>query len=485
MTHTTLFLIAFVLVAGPVAGQSLAFTDVTVIDVVDGASEPGRAVVVTGDRITAVGAVDGVVVPTGATVIDGRGKFLIPGLWDMHVHMANDVWEPVPWDFHTPASEEPDQRDIYLPAYLAFGVTGIRDMSGGLVSLQIRDRIERGELLGPHTVVGSPLLDGPEPMWPDNPVIRINGTERAREVVTQLDAQGFDFLKPYSFLSAESYRALHGRAQELGIEVSGHVPISVGVWEAVELGQRTVEHLTGIEFGCSRREDELRDGYLARIRALNAESSQQDRLDIFTRSEWEPLQHLEPTRCDALLAHLAAHDTWVVPTLVFQRFISYPDDPAVANDPNLRYLHPDERDAEAVADEFSPERRLRPVYDHRTSMIPQLYRAGVGILAGTDLVGGFQLHAELEIFAEHGLSPLDALRTATINPARYLGRDDALGSIELGKIADLVLLGANPLEDTRNTRRIEAVVFQGHLLDRTRLDRMLEELAADADNWPE
>lgn len=485
MTRAPLFLTAIVLVADPAAGQSIAFTGVTVIDVVDGAAEPGQTVIVTGDRITAVGAADGVVAPTGATVIDGRGKFLIPGLWDMHAHMANDVWEPVPWDFHTPAPEEPDQRDIYLPAYLAYGVTGIREMSGGLVSLRIRDRIERGELLGPHTVVGSPLLDGPEPMVPDHQVIPIDGAERAREVVTELDAQGFDFLKPYSFLSAESYRALHARARELGLEVSGHVPIDVDVWEAAELGQRTVEHLTGVEFGCSRREDELRKDYLARIRALNAESSHEDRLEIFTRSEWEPLQSLDPTRCGALFEHLAAHDTWVVPTLVFQRMISYPDDPAVAADPNLRYVHPDERDPRARADQYSPERRLRPVYAHRTSLISQLHQAGVGILAGTDLTGGFPLHAELEILAGNGLSPLDALRTATINPAHYLGRDDALGSIEVGKIADLVLLGANPLEDISNTRSIEAVVFQGHLLDRTRLDRMLEELAVDADNWPE
>ena len=157
----------------------------------------------------------------------------------------------------------------------------------------------------------------------------------------------------------------------------------------------------------------------------------------------------------------------------------------LADDPDLRYVHPDERDPRARADEINPRRRLRPVYDHRTSLISRLHQAGIGILAGTDLAGGFQLHAELEIFAANGLSPLDALRTATINPAHYLERGHALGSIEVGKIADLVLLGANPLEDISNTRSIEAVVFQGHLLDRPRLDRMLEELAVDADNWPE
>lgn len=484
MTRVALILIAFVLAASPVTAQAFAFTDVTVIDVVDGAAEPGQTVVVAGDRITAVGAANGVVIPTGATVIDGRGKFLIPGLWDMHVHMANDVWAPVPWDFHAPDPGEVDQREIYMPIYLAFGVTGIREMSGGLVSVQMRERIERGELLGPHTVIGSPLLDGPQPVFPDHAVIPIDGADRARDVVTELHGQGFDFLKPYNYLSAESYRALHERARDLGMDVAGEVPISVSVWEAAELGQRTVEHLTGVEFACSRREDELRQRYLSRIRALNADPSSEDRVDIWYRSEWEPLESLDPARCEALFAHLAAHDTWVVPTLVLQRMISYPDAPRVADDPNLRYLDPESRDPQAAADEFNPERRLRPLYDHRVRMIPQLHRAGVGILAGSDQPGGFALHQELEIFVHSGLTPLDALRTATINPARYLGREDDLGSIEDGKSADLVLLGANPLEDIRNTQSIEAVVFQGHLLERDQLDRMLEQLATDAENWP-
>lgn len=485
MTPVALILIAVMLVASPVAAQSLAFVDVTVIDVVDGAAEPGQTVVATDDRIAAVGAADGVVIPTGATVIDGRGKFLIPGLWDMHVHMANDMWTPAPWDFHAPHGEEADQREIYLPIYLAFGVTGIREMSGGVVSLQMRERIERGALLGPHTVVGSPLLDGPEPLLPDAAVIPVFGGEQVREVVAKLEADGFDFLKPYSYLSAESYRALHEHAGDLGMEVAGHVPLGVDIWEAAELGQRTVEHLIGVELGCSRREDELRQAYVSRLGALNADSSSEDRMELFVRSEWEPLESLDAQNCDSLFAHLAAHDTWVVPTLVFQRMISYPDDPAVADEPNLRYLHPDDRDLRVLADNYDAERRLRPLYDHRKSLIPQLHRAGVGILAGADTPGGFALHQELEIFVESGLAPLDALRTATINPARYLGREDDFGSIENGKIADLVLLGANPLEDIRNTRSIEAVVFQGHLLERSKLDRMLEQLATDAENWPQ
>lgn len=481
----TLFLTALLLTAGPATAQSIAFTDVTVIDVVEGAADPGQTVVVTGDRITAVGPKNEIKVGAGATVIDGSGKFLIPGLWDMHIHNVNDVWKPVPWDFHTPDPEEADQREIYMPIYLAFGITGTRELSGGRRSVKLRERIEAGEILGPHMVVGSPLLDGPHPVWPDAAVISIDGPETAREVVTELHAQGFDFLKPYNLLSAESYRALHERARELGMEVAGEIPISVSLWEAAELGQRTVEHLTGVELACSNREEELRERYMARIRDLNADPSSEDPVDIWYQSEWEPLKSIDPTRCAALFAHLAAHDTWVVPTLVIQRMISYYDDPRLVNDPNFRYIDPSSRDLEAAADRFNPERRLRSLYDYRASVIDELHDAGVGILAGSDTPGGFTLHQELEIFVEGGLSPLDALRTATIDPARYLGREDELGSIAQGKIADLVLLRKNPLEDIHNTQAIEAVVFQGHLLERHRLDRMLEQLAVDAENWPE
>lgn len=479
-----LILIALVLASSPARAQSFAVTDVTVIDVVEGGAKPGQTVVVAGDRIATVGSAGEVVIPASATVVDGSGRFLIPGLWDMHIHMVNDVEKPVPWDFHAPRADANDLREIYMPIYLAYGIVGVREMSGGLASIEQRDRMERGEMLGPHIVIGSPLLDGPQPVWPDAAVISIDGPERAREVASELHAQGFDFLKSYNLLSAESYRALHERAGELGVEVAGEVPIGVSLWEAAELGQRTVEHLTGIEFACSSREEELRARYLARIRALNADPSAEDPVDIWYRSEWEPFESLDPERCATLFAHLATHDTWVVPTLIIQQIISYADDPRLANDRRLWYVDPWSRDLKAMADELNPGRRLRPLYDYRASLMDELHDAGVGILAGADTPGGFRLHQELELFVESGLSPLEALRTATINPARYLGREDDFGSIAPGKIADLVLLNANPLESIGNTLSIEAVVFQGHLLERPRLDRMLEQLATDADNWP-
>lgn len=455
-----------------------AITNVSIIHVDEGTIEPGMSIIITGNRITAIGSVNEINVPDEATLIDGTGKYLIPGLWDMHMHNVNDVYEVAPWDFHEPDPQDIEQREIYMPIYLAFGVTGTRELSGGLASVELRNRIESGEILGPHMVVGSPLLDGPHPLFPEAAVIAIEGTEHAAHVVTELHSQGFDFLKPYSLLPAESYRALHERARELGMDVAGEVPIGISLWEAAKLGQRTVEHLTGVEFACSRREEELRAHYVSRLRSFNADTSSEDALDIWNRSEWEPFESLDPERCSKLYAHLVEHGTWVVPTLIIQKMISHTDDSLLANNPNLRYTWP--IDLEDMADELDPERRLRPIHDYRMHIIDELFNAGVGILAGSDIPGGYTLHQELELFVESGLTPLQALRTATINPTRFLGRDHEFGSIAQGMIADLVLLNENPLNDIRNTQRIEAVIFQGHLLDRPHLDRILQQLEMDA-----
>lgn len=495
MSWKTVFSLAMVVVYVTVTGcghpvenvgsGSLAITGIDIIDIETGKIHEDRTILVAADRI--VDVVPEATYEPGEDVrlVDGHGLFAIPGLWDMHAHMLNDVTQPVAWDFHQPDADDAEQRKIYMPLYLAFGVTGARELSGGLASIALRDQIEKGEILGPHLFVGSPLLDGPNPIWPDSALISIDSPERAITVVNELHAQGFDFLKTYNFLSPESYRAIHETARILGMEVSGEIPISVSLWEAAELGHRTVEHLTGVEFASSNREEELRAEYVTRIEALNADPASESALEIWNRSEWEPFETLDLEKRAQLFTHLVEHDTWVVPTVVIQRLISHADDPKLANNPNFRYIDRWSRDLMAAADEFDPDRNLRQLHEYRASSIDDLHRAGIGILAGSDHPGGFTLLEELEIFVESGLTPLDALRTATINPARYLEREDELGSISPGMIADIVLLKANPLQNISNTRKIETVIFQGQVLDRSQLDRMLEQLEKDAESWVE
>ena len=461
-----------------VLGQNTIFSNVTIIDVKSGSAKPSMNVIVKGDRIIYIGSKNQAKIPPNSKVIDGTGKYLIPGLWDMHAHYLNDSIQLIPYDFYDPNLTEKEK--IFAPIYLAFGITGFRELSGGNKTLELREKIRSGELLGPQMIIGSPLLDGPIPLFPETQVIAIDNPSEAKKVVSELNSQGFDFLKTYTFLSAESYRAIHKKARELEMEVSGEIPISVSVWEAVKLGHKTLEHITGIELACSKKQDSLREKYLSQLEHLNKDPNSVNRVDIWVQSEWEPLEFLDPDQCQELFRYIAENGTWVVPTLILQNVVSNYDEPKVKNNPNLKYLLPGDRNLKNVSDFFDPERKMKKVHDYRMKLIGSLHNAGIEILAGSDITGGFRLHEELELLVKGGISPLEALRAATLNPAKYLDREKDIGSIESGKIADLVLLNANPLKNISNTKKIEMVMFQGHLLDRAKLDRMLSQLEINA-----
>jgi AbrB family looped-hinge helix DNA binding protein len=470
MKRIALPFIAHLLTAGVATGQSLAFTNVTVINVAGGVAEAGRTVVVEGDRITAVGAADEVEVPAGAFMVDGTGKFLIPGLWDMHVHS---------WDKSV-------QRDIFLPLYVAHGVTGVREMTGEPYELETRAEVAAGTLPGPRMLVSSPIVDGPNPMSPGSHRPRVADADQARRTVDALKTRGYDLIQTHQFLSPAAYRALHERAREVGMEVSGTIPISVSLWEAAALGHRTVEHLWGVELACSSREEELRVDYRRRVEEISADTSLRTHVAVWNRAELEPLVSIDAEKCQALYRHLAANQTWVVPTLLIQLLMAYPSDSALQNDPRQRYLPDPGWALEEYADFYDPERRLRATYEHRLRTLVDLQRAGVGILAGSEVQAGFSLHDELALYVESGLTPLEALRTATLNPARYMGATDSLGTVEAGKIADLVLLDANPLNDIESIREIRGVVLNGTYLDREALDALLTraERAAASEKQP-
>ena len=457
---------------------TLVIANVSVIDVESGAIYPNRTIVIANAHVLAIEPAANVKNDAGTIRVDGTGKYAIPGLWDMHVHLVNDE-PPVDWDL----DERADRPLTYAPAWVAFGVTGLREMSGGEWSLKMRDRVESGEIDGPHLIIGSPILDGPYPIFPGNGVRAIANPDQARSVVEDLHEAGYDFLKPYNFLSPESYRAILETAQRLGMEVAGELPLSVSAWDAAELGQHSIEHMTGIEIACSSREAELRQDYASGVAALAKHPELDNQVTLWNRSEWEPVASFDAERCRRLYRHLVAHDVWVTPTLVTQRRISYPEIPEVATNAYLDYITRYDADVQNIIRQFDPERRLRPIYDHRFGAIEDVQAAGVGILAGSDQQGGFWLHDELQIFVDAGMTPLEALRTATINPAKYLERSDELGTIAPGKFADIVLLNGNPLDDIGNTREIDAVILKGRLYDRRELDAMRVQLEADARAW--
>jgi imidazolonepropionase-like amidohydrolase len=436
------------------AASVLVIDDVTVIDVKGGPPQPHRSVVVHGTRILAVVGpeehektrrIDGI-------FIDGKGKFLIPGLWDMHVHMVFGDWFP-------------HGKEITVPLFLANGITGVRDMGGELgVLQQWRKDISAGRMIGPRIVMSGPMLDGPQPRFPS--AIAIKTPEDGRRAVKDLKQKGADFIKLQSLIPRDAVFAIAEEAKKQGIPFVGHVPDSVRASEMSNAGQKSFEHLIGIFEGASPLEEEFIKG---------------------GKSESKFLSTYDPNRAATLFALLAKNQTWQCPTLVWERGGNLIDQTDFAHDSRAKYVPASWKDGtwkrftEQIMHDFNTDdlaTRKRFV-EKELEVVNEMHKAGVPFLAGTDtppgvyIFPGFSLHEELQRFVAAGFTPLQALQTATINPAKFLGMEEDLGTIEPGKYADLVLLDGNPLEDISNTQQIAAVIVNGRYINRAGLDKML------------
>jgi len=443
--------------------QALVFIHATVIDAAGGPSKSNATVIISGNRIIALGKTGQVSVPKGALVVNAAGKFMIPGLWDMH--------------FHTPENNQ--AREIFLPLALANGVTGVRHMFGSEYILKLKAELQSDTLPGPRMILGSPVVDGPIPMWPGS--ISVADAAAGRQAVRTIKQSGYDFVKVYQFLPRETYLAIADEARKQGIDFGGHVPFSVSAAEASDAGQKSFEHIFGISLACSAQEASLRPA-LAEAAAKVGEGIA-PHIELFIRNESEPLASYNEQKAAALFKRLAVNKTYAVPTLVLHRSLALGKDPSFRNDPRLKYMPASIR---RLFDwELGFFTSYRPVYDRQLLTTGGMHRAGIRILAGTDTFNaycfpGFSLHDELELFVHAGLTPLEALQTATLNPAKYLNLSGSLGTIEKGKIADLILLEANPLESIGNTRKISAVVANGKYLPKEALQTMLAEVEARA-----
>jgi imidazolonepropionase-like amidohydrolase len=432
----------------PGQAQSLALTHVNAIDVAKGTVLRDQDVIVEDGRITSVQPSGRASIPRGAQTIDVTGKYVIPGLADMHVHWYDDR---------------------FLDLFVANGVTTVRQMWGMPFHQGWRTRIERGDLRGPRLSIGSPIVDGPKPMWPGS--IAVSDASTAREVVAAIKRDGYDFVKVYERLSPEAYRAITVEARALGMPVAGHVPSSVSALEASDSGQKSVEHLTGILLSSSSAERELRQlGETIRRRELTERF----------------LSTYDEKKAAALFERLVKNSTWQVPTLVVTRALAWLDDPQFTTDARLKYVPRQIRESWIPQNDFrlatrTPEDYVaaRMMHQKHVELVGMMKKAGVPILAGTDVANpytfpGFSLHDELTLLVEAGLTPLEALQSATWHPAIYLGTQKTSGTIDGGKSADMVVLDSNPLEDIKNTRRIAAVVIRGRYIDRPGLDAMLQ-----------
>jgi imidazolonepropionase-like amidohydrolase len=447
----------------------LVITHVAVVDVDAGRVLPDRTLLISGNRIVLVDS-SRARVPTVRS-IDGKNAYVIPGLWDMHVHAVRAG--RARWMF---------------PLFIVNGVLEIRDTGSPLDSLlRYRRAVANGEVLGPRVFGSGPLLDGPRGQWPDF-TIPIATAEQGRRAVDSLADAGVDFIKVYDQLSRDAFFAIARRARERRVPVAGHVPESVSALEASDSGMRSVEHLTVGPACLPRLAQIVEQSRRSVVPGLSPDSIHAVRRATGLRID----SSYDANTCRDVGARLARNGTWLVPTLSRERawsraFLASKDAGA---DTNLRYAPRYARTNwntwrdsivanRPVADEIAEVSR----YQLLLRIARALRSNGVGILAGTDTdlrdaylfgVPGFTLHAELEtLVRDLEMTPAEALRSATLDPARFLGMTDSLGTVAPGKIADLVLLDANPLTDIRNTRRVRAVVRAGRLLDRAALDALL------------
>jgi len=449
------------------AQGTLIFTHATIIDTSGGPNKPDMTVFITPDLITDIKPSAKVRPPKGARLIDATGKFLIPGLWDMHVH-----WY--------------DAR--YLPLFIANGITGVRQMWGFPVHFQWREEITKGLLLGPRQVIAGTPIDGPRPFYPG--VISVGNDNEARQAVRQVKESGADFIEVDRGLPREAYFAIADESRKLGISFAGGVPYSVRAAEASKAGQKSIEYLgavgPGLLLDCSNKEEELRkEGEKAAEGFSLRRSRTRSQLEALRKQQETIFETYDAGKAAALFALFVENGTWQCPTLTVQRGLSYMDDKKFTDDARRKYMPRD------LMEYWEPNNNpfvslntaedwamMKKVFSKKLEIVRPMRRAGVKFIAGTDLANpycfpGFSLHDELGLLVQAGLTPMEALQAATYNAAEFLGIKDSLGTVEAGKIADLVLLDADPIEDIGNTRKIAAVVVGGEYYPKNSLDGML------------
>ena len=445
--------------------DTLAITHINLIDVAGGGQLPDMTVLIRDGRITDVGKSSLLAAPPDAKAIDGSGKYVIPGLWDMHVHTIFGDWLP-------------RDEKVMLPLFVANGITGVRDMGGDLEPLKRwRSAIADGRLLGPRMIIAGPMLDGPVPRFPSS--APISNAADGTKTVDDLKARGVDFIKIQSLIPRDGYFAAAAEAKRLGITFVGHVPDAVRASEASNAGQKSIEHFTGIFEGSTAIEDSLLKG--PKSLGLN-------------------VKNFDPKRAKDLIALMAKNQTWQVPTLVWERGQWLVDDIDLSHDPLTKYAPSSWKDHTwpmFVTDiekdmDTDPLPVRKQFVQMELDMTLAMFKAGIPFMAGTDTAAGvhifpgFSLHQELVLFQSAGLTPLQALQTATLNPARFMGRTADLGTVAKGKLADLVILDADPLNDIANTQKIRGVILAGRYFDRSALDKMLRDVekAAAAEPVP-
>ena len=451
---------------GHLTPGTFAITDVTVVPMTSAAVIENAVVVVRDGRIEAVGPARTVKVPGGARRISGRGKFLIPGLADMHTHLYSD-------DPAMPDSVGPDELGVML----ANGVTVARLLIGTPEHLRLRREVEAGRVLGPQLWVASPQFAGK----PNDNGVVVTTPEHARAAVGKAAADGFDFIKLTTDITRPVYDAVVEEARRRSIPVIGHVDPQVGVPRALEAGQQ-IEHLDGYF------EAILADSAAGRLSVSN--------YGLFQPRNWETVDMVDEAKLARIAEATARAGVWSTPTLTIFKtaFAQGETDEVMQRRPDWHMIPPHVRELYLGARikywrTAATEARRRRYVEIRNELTRRIAAAGGKIMAGSDtpewlMAYGWTLHRELEALVAAGLTPYQALEAATRNPAEFLGAGKEWGTIERGRRADLVLVDGNPLEDIRNTSRIAGVAVGGRWMEPPELERLVATASRRLDGAP-
>jgi imidazolonepropionase-like amidohydrolase len=416
----------------PAAPGTTAFVDVTVIPMDGRRPLANQTVVVRGDRIVAVGPAARATVPAGATRVEGRGKFLMPGLAEMHGHVP-------------PPNAPPQLTEDVLFLYVANGITTVRGMLGAPGQLALRERTARGELIGPTLYLAGPSFNAQS----------INSPEEAVRKVREQKAEGWDLLKVHPGLTRPEYDAMARTAREVGIRFGGHVPADVGLLHAIEMGQETFDHL---------------DGYVEQL-----------------RGDQGPM---DPAQLADVVRRTRAANAWVVPTMALWEVLGgLPELDSLTAFPELRYMPPatvaqwTELHRRRLADPQLDRARARQTIANRMAVLKALSDGGVRVLMGTDApqqfsVPGFSLHRELLRMRAAGMTPEQILASGTTRVGEYFAKSDRFGAVATGQRADLLLLDADPLADVANLTRRAGVMVRGRWLPESEIQQRLAAIAA-------
>ncbi len=444
--------------------DAILIKDVSIIDIESGTTIPQQSILIENGRITNIFP-SGAIAYAAHTEIEATGMYVIPGLWDMHVHLRG-------------GSALADENKNLLPLYITNGVTTVREAGGDITPqiLQWKQEISENTLVGPTIFTSGPKLDGKNSTWPGS--LELQSKEDVTHALDSLVALGVEFIKIYdSTLSEEIYLEILRQAEARGLKTTGHLPMSVMLDDALDAGLDGIEHLYYVLKGASGKEQEITD--LVRNGKLSFWGAVRELLDSY-----------DEEKATKLFQKMALKKVAVTPTIYIDEVLSFLHEVDHSNDIELNYIGEEiqktyARRLNTALKRTEASKRFEAELHHKfKSMIKPMFDAKVMLLTGSDngafnsyIYAGSSLHKELETFVESGLTPIEVLQSSIINGATFFGVQDSIGTIEIDKKGDLLILNANPLEDIKNTTTIEAVIHNGKSYSKKDLQQFFKKIA--------